>query len=342
MADRIPKIVPLLISSLEIDESDEKMLAAAITYAKNQGVNCRYLGKGKKEGHLVVVDIDSDAGKSAYESLRPGQVKLVFSNEKISAKNTVSLTKPLKTGALTPLFLRLANKLDNLLGRRPPINQAPTQTTKKEEAPVEIVETLFHILHDAKKNRHTIKASVNGFPSLMVNGARNLLATEMGAEALKAVLATPSREVAVEHIEAADIPATSSNGINVSSLDSALWMAGIMWRPNIPIGGCDLDTPVRLKAWPNFTRNNFFSEHLKLSAALAVRPISLMKLHNMTDIALEEIICFYNAAYTIGLIDTNNETPRQSENSVAPSPPIKKDTKRRGLLTRLADRLGFG
>ncbi len=342
MADRIPKIVPLLISSMAVSESDEKLLNAAIIYAKNQGVNCRYLGHGRKEGHLVILDIDSDAGKSAYKALRPGQVKLVFSQEKISEKNTVSITKPIKPGALNTLFLRLANKLDNLLAQqsKTPGTPSPTKAVIKEHTTENVEETIFHVLHDAKKNLRSIKINVNGYPSLMVNGVRNLLATELGAEPLKAVLAAPSSKAVVENMDIANVPTSSSDSINVSSLDGALWVAGIMWRSSVPLGECDLDTPVQLKAWPNFTRNNFFSEHLKLSAALAVRPISLNKLHEMTGIALEEIICFYNAAYAIGLININNQ--ESSENTIKANPTLKKDAKRQGLLSKLADRLGFG
>ncbi|MFC1749225.1 hypothetical protein ACFL2V_10510 [Pseudomonadota bacterium] len=323
-----PKIIPLIISSVGLNDSDEKTLLAAIKHTKSQGITCRYLGSDRTEGHLVVIDIDSDTGNSALKSLRPGQVKLAFTTDrnKISGKNIVTIAKPLKEQIVNALFLRIANKLDGLLRQKQAPQSTPennaTENSSNSVAAERKKETLFHVLLDAKKKLQTISISIDNTPPLLINGVGNSTATEMNAEDLRNMLAMPSSNVKINDIEVSDIPTASNAVMTVASLDASLWTAGIMWRPATLIGNVDLETPVRLKAWPNFTRNNFFSEHLKLSAALAVRPISLQKLHSMTEIPLEEITCFYNAAFAVGLIEIEDkDTSTSDETTVEDTPP---------------------
>lgn len=344
--------IPLIVSSVGLAETDEKLLSAAIEHAKTQGINCRYLGSERTEGHLVVIDSETESGSSALKSLRPGQVKLIFTSDKdqINGKNTVAISKPLKEAVVNALFLRLANKLDALLRQKKETKagagQEPQAESKTESANPE--ETVFHILMEAKKNLRALSINAYDVPPLLVNGIGNKTATEMDADALRNVLAMPATNVEIRDIEVSDVPTASNGNVTVASLDAALWTAGIMWRPSPLIGDVTLDTPVRLKAWPNFTRNNFFSEHLKLSAALAVNAVTLQRLHEMTKIPLEEVTCFYNAANAVGLIEIEKEeAPAHGETNSAkqtspPSTTPRKDTKRQGLLAKLADRLGFG
>jgi len=334
---------PVVISSIGLEDDNLSAVMDAIEFVKNKGVACRYLGNDDIKGHLVILDLESDAGKTAFEQLRPGQVKLVISEEKIAGKNLVSLAKPVKVVALKTLIERICSQIEIQLASLAPKKQAAVKAanTTNTAAPASdkndsCDETAFHVLYDAKRTQKVLKMNVNGYPSVLVHGKGNSLATEATQEQLRTILATSKDNIIVEDIEASDFPAAPSGKTALSPLDSSLWAAGLLWRSGALIDKCGPDQPVKLKAWPNFTRNSFFPEHLSLSAALAVQALSLNKLHETTKVPMDEIICFFNAAYSVGLIDIN---PDHSAPAVTRT--VKNDTNRQGLLSKLAHRFGL-
>ena len=90
-----------------------------------------------------------------------------------------------------------------------------------------------------------------------------------------------------------------------------------------------------MRAWPNFTRNDFRAQHLKLAAVLARQATRLDQLSAMTQVPLYDIANFYNAAYAVDLIDTNiHQTPQnQPQKTVT--------TQMKSLFNRIAQRLSF-
>ncbi len=346
---------PVIISSIGLEDDNLTAVLAAIEFVKNKGITCRYLGNDDIKGHLVILDLESEAGSAAFSKLRPGQVKLVISEKKLTGKNLASLPKPVKAMAIKTLIERICSQIEiQLAAKSSPTKSSPAKAPPEkaeatqgdshdkqsnEASSSEAIheETAFHILYDAKCAQKLLKMNVNGYPSVLIHGKGNSLATSATQEQLRVILATAKEAITIEKLEAQDFPSAPSGDTELSPLDSSLWAAGLLWRSGTLINQCGPDQPVKLKAWPNFTRNTFFPEHLSLSAALAVQALSLNKLHETTKVPMDEIICFFNAAYSIGLIDVN---PDQS------APPatraVKNDNKRQGLLSKLAHRFGFG
>ena len=100
--------------------------------------------------------------------------------------------------------------------------------------------------------------------------------------------------------------------------------------------GHNANDPVRLKAWPNFTRNDFKPAYLKLAAVLAQRPVALSDLEKLTQVPYEDIVNFYNAAFSVDLIE-KDISPTQVATQAKPVSVEKKS-----LFGKIADRLGFG
>ncbi|HHH48777.1 MAG TPA: hypothetical protein ENK51_07820 [Gammaproteobacteria bacterium] len=123
--------------------------------------------------------------------------------------------------------------------------------------------------------------------------------------------------------------------MNISTLDSLLWQAGVEHSGGHLLDGHDMAQPVRLKAWPNFTRNGFRQSHFKLAAIMARQPISLKELRKEAGVARDEVVSFYNAAYAVGLIDRSVGAADAGQLNSKPR------TRRKGLLGMLARKLGF-
>ena len=107
MARRV-ETLPLVISSVGLSEKDRKALALAIEFAEAHNAPCRYAGDDSHLGHLVVIDIDSEAGREVLPRLNAEQIKLLFTGERITGKNVVSLVKPVKFQVLKPVIIKIA------------------------------------------------------------------------------------------------------------------------------------------------------------------------------------------------------------------------------------------
>ncbi len=105
--------LPLIISSVGLSKRDQRALELAIEFAQELDAPCRYAGVDSTLGHLVVVDVDSDAGRSALSRLKEDQLKLLLASERITGKNIVSLIKPVKFQLLKPLIIKMAEEFRN-------------------------------------------------------------------------------------------------------------------------------------------------------------------------------------------------------------------------------------
>ena len=68
---------------------------------------------------------------------------------------------------------------------------------------------------------------------------------------------------------------------------------------------------------------------------MAKKPTTLIQLKDTVDLPLSEVVNFYNASLMIDLIDEN---PKETLDA----PQAEKGAVNRGLLKKLAERLGFG
>ena len=95
---------------------------------------------------------------------------------------------------------------------------------------------------------------------------------------------------------------------------------------------------MKLKAWPNFTRQGFKPEHFKIAAIMARQSTSLESLCETLNLAEENVIGFINGCYVVDLLEIGKasdltETPASIER--------KSMHTYSGLFKRIAARLGF-
>ncbi|MEN8260813.1 MAG: hypothetical protein ABFS02_09550 [Pseudomonadota bacterium] len=118
------------------------------------------------------------------------------------------------------------------------------------------------------------------------------------------------------------------------SLDAFLWKLALWTSKGRAPAGIDLNHPVYLKRWPNFTRMLLIPHSLRMTAYLIHRPCSLMNLAEVLKIRHQYVFAFFSAAYASGLA---GQSMRQADTLIAPQPVEKEET--RGLLGRILDRL---
>jgi hypothetical protein len=117
-------------------------------------------------------------------------------------------------------------------------------------------------------------------------------------------------------------------------MDALIWKVALWTSAGRVPEDIDLNRPVYLRNWPNFTRLLVFPHALRIAALLSEQPRSLLNVAEALNIRQQYVFAFFSAARALGLAD---QAMRQSESLIAP-PPVepKKNT---GLLRKILQRL---
>lgn len=97
----------------------------------------------------------------------------------------------------------------------------------------------------------------------------------------------------------------------------------------------DIDLPVFLKHWPNFTRLLATPHALRIAALLIEKPRTAVSIAKALNIKPEYVFIFISAASAIGLL---GQTTRNADSAVAPPPEIKPN-KKHSLFNRIISKL---
>ena len=355
---------PLRISPIALDPTNCKVLKVAVGLINDDGIASLLLPDNSPHGHLLVIDADTELGQQALEESRDGQVKLVLSEKRRQGTNVIWQEPPVRVTDMQELLTRICLRMKATFATEEAMNEPadtteaasagspedtrakishaesteaaapPTKPAEAEDAPKPAApsKSLFHILLNARQQKVCYQIRFND-TWLLVGGHNGTVASNSEPDA-KTILSAPFKKL---YIEQTDIVAFAKNAqeMNISTLDSLLWQAGVEHSGGHLLDGHDMAQPVRLKAWPNFTRNGFRQSHFKLAAIMARQPISLKELRKEAGVARDEVISFYNAAYAVGLIDRSVGAADVDQLNSKPR------TRRKGLLGMLARKLGF-
>lgn len=335
-------VIALTISSPGLKQQDQIVLQSAISQLTQAGRPFQLLNHNVGSAQLLVLDDDSEGGRTLLQRSRSGQVKLVLSSNPKMGKNIIGIKKPLDLSKLIVLLTRVFEKMQiQLAGRRQrqPIEVADAQSGANHSAEAgsqhALEQTLFGVLLDAKTEELVLRVSAPKCAEILIDGINRSIATKAPRDSLHALLKKSRDQLWIEQLLSRDFE-THSNGLNITPLYSTLWTAAIECSQGQILPGHDPGTPVKLRAWPNFTRSDFRAEHLKLAAVLARQATPLNQLQALTQVPYGDIVNFYNAAVAVDIIDVN-----PAENT--PAPVEKTVTQQmKNLFNRIAQRLSFG
>ncbi len=353
----------LQISPLALNDVDRKVLGVAVNFLTEEGILCSLLPKDVPHGHLLVINHDSDDGQEFLSQALDGQVKLLLTSEPVKGKNIVCLERPIRVAELADVLthiclrikVRLASKklspdsekksAASKTKAKPAVKKkVKTKEKTKEKAkektatppppePADGEPNLFLQLLQAKQQKYAL--AVHGpDETIVLIGGHNSSVAARSSESIQHILQTPTRNIFSEKIEISEFEELSKF-LTLSALDNLLWLAGVEFSHGQLLPGHSMDHPVKLKAWPNFTRNGFRRSQFKLAASMASQSISLTALADSTGVPQEEVIDFYNAAFAVGLIsrDAEQDNGKQKTKRAA--------SQKRGLIGMIARKLGL-
>ncbi|WP_069471625.1 hypothetical protein [Candidatus Marithrix sp. Canyon 246] len=123
--------------------------------------------------------------------------------------------------------------------------------------------------------------------------------------------------------------------LNPHNLDGILWLIAL-WtaRGRLP-ADTDLNKPVILRNWPNFTRLIKTPYALKIAAFWISNPHSLVETARILDIPQRYVFAFFNAAHAIRLASTNSNFEASSSTTAN----VAKKHAKRGLFQLILTKL---
>lgn len=320
----------LVISSHGLLDDEQEALGKALENLGTAGLHYQLHSGNVQKAHLVVLNDETDSGKSALLRARAGQVKLVFSSTPRSGKNMILVRRPVNITLLQNILSRVFGKMqDQLIQNIEPQSSEPASQN----------ETLFTTLIYAKEKQKLLCLTLPDLTKLYVNGQSKTFMADDDINHLKKFAPIPLSEIKLSNIDEEHFSAETRKK-PISALHRLLWTAGIYGSEGKLLAGHTMDRPVKLRAWPNFTRNDFLPQHLKMAAIIARRPTSLEQLVKQTGIAQSDIINFYNAAYAVDLIEISDSS--EVEDKIPAIQNSGMAQTRQGILSKLASRLKLG
>lgn len=116
--------------------------------------------------------------------------------------------------------------------------------------------------------------------------------------------------------------------------DAFLWKLAVWTSKGRYPGALDINRPVFLKRWPNFTRLVVTPHALRISALLMASPRTLPEIAEVLNIKPQYVFVFTSAAYALGLI---GQAKREADEIIQPS--VIKKSEQQGLLSRIIGKL---
>jgi hypothetical protein len=144
-------------------------------------------------------------------------------------------------------------------------------------------------------------------------------------------------EAGIMTISPANAVKIKEDGRDLSKLqrmDALIWKIALWTSAGRVPEDIDLNRPVYLRNWPNFTRLLVFPNALRIAALLSEQPRSLLDVAETLNVHQQYVFAFFSAARALGLAD---QATRQSESLIAP-PPVE-PRKNTGLLNKILQRL---
>lgn len=323
----------MTISCIQFSDTDYSVLKVAVNLLLKNKIPVSLLDKDNTQGKIFVVDIDSAEGKNFYTQFdcSGNHSLLLLSNEMVNDQRNPVLRKPLRVQTLRDvLYEMIADREPELVKLQPNPATAKIDTlTTGVTAATDMSKTLLYALLQARKEKQAMQVYSPPHPALYVEPIQGIIATSASRDILRKITCSPAA-VAIKVLSQTDFDILA-RGQQILPLTHVLWSAALYGSGGKILEGHSVNTPIQLIAWPNFSRLEFESEHMRLASMMTLRPTSLREIHEKTKFPMDVICNFYNAAAAINLISVKPITNKVVKAVAEPQ--------KLSLFTKIATRL---
>lgn len=190
---------------------------------------------------------------------------------------------------------------------------------------------LLGALREIRRGNTPSLVSIAGEEAMVVLPGQDSALLRQDMAALKRACDTPNVTVTVRAITPQDAPPRGASPYSFSAL---LWQASLWTSRGRLMDGVQVDTPVRLRHWPNLTRLAPTPDAMRIAALWVRFPINLRLTVRMLNVEPSSAFDFLAASHSVGVLDVRESGAEVV--ALAPEPPATEEQKERGgLLSRL-------
>lgn len=134
-------------------------------------------------------------------------------------------------------------------------------------------------------------------------------------------------------------PATSGVGGKLDrfqDMDAFVWKLAIWTSKGRYPQAIDINRPIFIKHWPNFTRSLITPHALRITALLINGPRTMLNLSEVLNVKPQYVFVFVSAAYALGLV---GQAERRSDELFVPPPVVPAKKESTGLLNKILGKL---
>lgn len=292
----------LKIKSIGLTDKDQRILEVAVELLNAHGITSEL--STDDDTDINIIDAQTDAGRPFLTDSIEGKLNIFFCEEASDNSHTW-LQRPVRAmslyntlnDALKDVYIKQAltskqnDPLTAIKGERP-------QEDECQKEP----KALFHYLLKAKMDKQSFAIeNTNGFPKVLIDGLTGNVWTTATDDELIFISSFDKDELVVSPVTNDDMPAASDN-LRMIKISTAIWKAALFNPYTEILDGSSTDTPVKLRSWPMFTRLIFLPFHVTLARLMTEKPRSLSEIQQLSGVPMQDVINFYNASLTAGLI----------------------------------------
>jgi hypothetical protein len=321
---------PVTISAIALNNTDSSVLKVAATLLEKQAIPVQLLEGTDTSGTIIVVDIDTPAGRDFYDHFdNPRQrIMLLLSSDTINDPRNPVIKKPIRVQTLRDVLI------DICTGLAPKAKQAMSAEEKTKTIPLspptDPNNSLFFLLLKAKQEKQVLQIFCSPYSPLFIDTSKEIVATSASRDTLRKIIQTSSGQLRSTKISSQDFEVLARGQLMIP-LNHLLWSAALYGSFGQLIPKHSPDIPVQLKAWPNLSRLEFETDHMKLASIMAARAMTLKQVQEKFHISWDTLVGFYNAAWATGLLTVNPAN--------LPTVSVKKVADKTGLFAKIANRL---
>jgi hypothetical protein len=326
--------VTLSVIGLSPQEGTVVSVAANLLAALDH--NIRVLSEGDTQGDIVLISPAAAAGKAVLASLDANQRAVLFvDGDGDVAGRHPALTRPVRVQVLRDLLIDLIPRLP---AKAAQVSKPSVVAPAPKLAPVTAVTAaasslpanLFYLLLDTMLKQAMVRVEHDG-RIVLIHGPSQCIYTSLDSGEL-ASLSRQTEAVQSQKLSESDFM-RAAKGLSLTRMHDLIWLAERHGSQGVLLPGHSADVPVRLKVWPKFNNRHVRPEYLKLAAMLSRQPLTLHALAESSGVALPQVIDFYNASVSFGVVEKMESAP------VVTPPP--KPANSSGLLGKIARKLAL-
>jgi hypothetical protein len=332
----------LSISPVALSKTDASVLKVSLGILKDMNALFEVLSEDDISGSVVLLDADSDAGKGLYAELsgKRGQMLIVLTEQTLNDTRNLVLKKPLRVQTLKDVLFDLHQQLSAPAAAGLSLNKAPPPAVSAapvSSAPFAADQNLFFTLLKIQRAQQRAQIFYPPFSPLYADGKDGIVATSASRATLRKMVSQPCDKLKTLNLSDADFDILA-RGQLIMHFSHVLWSAALFGSQAQLIDDLSVDQPLRLKAWPNFSRLDFDQPHMALSSLMASQPMTIQQIQAKTKLDVSIIIGFVNASAVTDILDAS--APKAAPVAPPPAAAPHNDAKR-GLFAKIAKRLNI-